>query len=221
MESEPIRFEQFVDVPATSNSKARTTRLAVRFSPVNLRTPYRFDNRDSLKVYAVYATEIDCPEGETPLSWMLLTTESVEDVDMAATILRWYTYRWRVEEYHKILKSGCQAEKYRLAADGMKTLLGFLSVIAVELLQVTYLHRTQPDAPAIEILNSIQMEVLKAGAPKKLPSILTVAWAVETVAYLGGYLEHRRKTPIGIQVLWRGWLKLHDLCEGWQLARRT
>jgi len=221
MESEPIRFEQFVDVPATSNSKARTTRVAVRFSAVNLRTPYRFDNRDSLKVYAVYATEIDCPEGETPLSWMLLTTETVEDVDMAATILRWYTYRWHVEEYHKILKSGCQAEKYRLAADGMKTLLGFLSVIAVELLQVTYLHRTQPDAPAIEILNSVQMEVLKAGAPKKLPPILTVAWAVETVAYLGGYLEHRRKTPIGIQVLWRGWLKLHDLCEGWQLARRT
>jgi hypothetical protein len=188
---------------------------------VNLRTPYRFDNRDSLKVYAIYATEIDGPEGETPLSWMLLTTEAVEDVNMAVTILRWYTYRWRVEEYHKILKSGCQAEKYRLAADGMKTLLGFLSVIAVELLQLTYLHRTQPYAPALEILNSVQMDVLKAVAPQQLPSTLTVAWAVETVAYLGGYLEHRTKTPIGIQVLWRGWLKLYDLCEGWQLARRT
>jgi hypothetical protein len=221
MESEPVRFEQSVDVPATSNSKARIARVGVRFTAVNLRTPYRFDNRDSLKVYAVYVTEIDCPEGETPLSWMLLTTEVVEDAHMAATILRWYTYRWRVEEYHKILKSGCQAQKYRLAADGMKTLLGFLSVIAVELLQVTYLHRTQPNAPAIEILNSVQIEVLKASTPKKLPPILTVAWAVETVAYLGGYLEHRRKTPIGIQVLWRGCLKLNDLCEGWLLARRT
>ena len=28
-------------------------------------------------------------------------------------------------------------------------------------------------------------------------------------------------TPIGIQDLWHGWLKLHDLCEGWQLARNT
>jgi hypothetical protein len=34
-------------------------------------------------------------------------------------------------------------------------------------------------------------------------------------------LEHRRKTPIGIVVLWRGWAKLHDLVEGWQLARQT
>ena len=49
----------------------------------------------------------------------------------------------------------------------------------------------------------------------------TVAWAVEAIARLGGYLEHRHKTPIGIQVLWRGWLKLHDLCQGWQLARET
>jgi hypothetical protein len=97
MESEAIRFTQELDVPATAKSKARKANLAVRFCAVNLRTPYRFDNRDPLKVHAVYATEIDCPEGETPLSWMLLTTEVVEDIGMAATILRWYTYRWRVE----------------------------------------------------------------------------------------------------------------------------
>ncbi len=41
------------------------------------------------------------------------------------------------------------------------------------------------------------------------------------IAFLGGYLQHRRKTPLGIQVLWRGWLKLHDLCQGYQLAIRT
>jgi Transposase DDE domain len=221
MSAQPIRFEQDIDLPVTAHRPARKTKLAIRFAPVQLRTPYRFDNRDPINVYAVYATEIDCPEGETPLEWMLLTTEVVDTVELAATILRWYTYRWRVEEYHKIFKSGCQSERYRLAAVGMKTMLGFLSVIAVELLYVTYLHRTQPDAPAIEILNSIQMEVLKAGISKQLPSNLTVAWAVESIAALGGYLEHRRKNPIGIQVLWRGWLKLHDLCQGWQLARAT
>ena len=177
--------------------------LAVRFCPVYLRTPYRFDNRDPLLVYAIYATEVDCPEGETALEWMLLTTEVVTDEQMAATILRWYSYRWRVEEYHKIFKSGCQVERYRLAADGMKTLIGFLSVIAVELLQLTYLHRTQPTTDAIVFLNPLQLRILKAKSPK-LPKILTVNWAVEAIARLGGYLEHRHKTPIGIQVLWAG-----------------
>jgi hypothetical protein len=188
MESQPISFEREINLPATKQRPARSTKLAVRFSPVRLRTPYRFDNRDPLDVYAVYATEIDCPEGETPLEWMLLTTEVVDTVEMANTILRWYTYRWRVEEYHKIFKSGTQSERYRLAAVGMKTMLGFLSVVAVELLQVTYLHRTHPDAPALEILTPIQIEVLKAVTSKQLPSTLTVAWAA-LVSCLSGWLS--------------------------------
>jgi hypothetical protein len=220
LSAQPISFEQEIELPSTSQRSARKAKLAVRFCPVNLRTPYRFDDRDPILVYAVYATEVDCPEGETPVEWMLLTTEVVADIQMASTILRWYSCRWRVEEYHKIFKSGCQVERYRLAADGMKALIGFLSVIAVELLQLTYLHRTQALAPAIEILNPLQIKVLKAKSPKQ-PKVLTVSWAVEAIARLGGYLEHRHKTPIGIQVLWRGWLKLHDLCEGWQLARET
>lgn len=218
LEAQPISFEQEIELPPTQERPARQTKLAVRFCQVNLRTPDRFDNRDPLAVYAVYVTEIDC--AETPVEWMLLTTEVVADIETASMILRWYSYRWRVEEYHKIFKSGCQVEKYRLAAEGMKTLIGFLSVIAVELLRLTYLHRTQPLAPATEILNPLELKILKAKFPKP-PKVLTVSWAVEAVARLGGYLQHRRKTTIGIQVLWRGWLKLHDLCEGWQLAKET
>jgi hypothetical protein len=218
LESQPVRFEQEIKIPETGKRKARIAKLAVRFSKVLLRVPYRFDNRDPLPVYAVYATEIDCPEGETPLEWMLLTTEVVEELETALKILRWYTYRWRVEDFHEIFKSGCQCERYRLAAEGMKTLLGFLSVCAVELLQVTYLHRNQPDAPAVEVLSPVQIQVLKARFPK-FPPVLTVAWAIESIAYLGGYLEHRRKSPIGIQVLWRGWSNLRELCQGWLLAQ--
>ena len=218
LEAQPIQFYQEIELPKTDTQAARTAKVAVRFCQVSLRTPYRFEHRDPLQVYAVYACEVDCPDGATPLSWMLLTTVVVSTVEIATTILRWYSYRWRVEEYHKILKSGTQVERYRLAADGMKTLLGFLSVIAVELLQLTYLHRTHPEASVELVLNPTQIVVLKAKSPK-LPKVLTVAWALEAVARLGGYLEHRRKTPIGIQVLWRGWLKLQDLCEGWHLAQ--
>lgn len=197
-EALPLRFTQEIKVPEAGKRKARVAKLAVRFSKVQLRVPYRFDNRDPLPVYAVYATEIDCPEVETSLEWMLLTTEVVEDLEMAIKILRWYTYRWRVEDFHKIFKSGCQCERYRLAAEGMKSLLGFLSVCAVELLQITYLHRNQPDAPAVEILSPVQIQVLKARFPNP-PPILTVAWAIESIAFLGGYLEHRRKSPIGFK----------------------
>ena len=102
----------------------------------------------------------------------------------------------------------------------MKSLLGFLSVIAADLLRLTYWQRTQPEMPAESVLNAVQIQVLKAKS-SQLPTTLTVGWAVEAIARLGGYLEHRRKTPIGIQVLWRGWAKLQDLVEGWQLANQT
>ena len=113
LESEPIRFHQEIEIPSTGKRKGRRVKLAVRFCSVNLRTPYRFDNRDPLNVYAVYATEIDCPDGETPLSWMLLTTEVVETIEMAVTILRWYTYRWRVEEFHKVLTANFVQTRYK------------------------------------------------------------------------------------------------------------
>ncbi|HLO84229.1 MAG TPA: IS4 family transposase [Nostocaceae cyanobacterium] len=223
LESQPIQFQKQINLPATTSHKAREATVAVRFCQVSLRTPYRFDNRHPIKVYAVYTTEINPPDGVPPLEWMLLTTEVVTNIEQAARILRWYCYRWHVEEYHKILKSGCQVERYRLAGESMKVLCGFLTVLAVELLQLTYLHRTQPDLPALVVLNPTQEAVLKAHSSNKSSksTVFNVAWAVEAIARLGGYLEHRRNTPIGVQVLWRGWLKLHDLCQGWKLAIDT
>ena len=219
LEARPIRAYHEVELSETNTRRARTATLALRFCPVQLRPPARLGTDTQLQVYAVYAHEVDCPETEEPVSWMLLSSETVTTVEQAKTILRWYSYRWRGEEYHKLLKSGCQAERYRLAAEGMKSLLGFLSVIAADLLRLTYLQRTQPDMPAEQVLTPVQIQVLTAKS-SRLPKSLTVAWAIETIARLGGYLEHRRKTPIGIQVLWRGWATLQDLVEGWKLAHR-
>jgi hypothetical protein len=101
----------------------------------------------------------------------------------------------------------------------MEVLLGFLTTISADLLRMTYLHRNQPDSPAEAILTPVQIKVLKAksSSTKKATSVETIQGAIEAIARLGGYLEHRRKTPIGITVLWRGWLELMSLCEGWEL----
>ena len=61
LESQSIGFEQDIHLPETATRKARQAKLAVRFGPVQLRTPYRFEHREPLKVHAVYATEVDCP----------------------------------------------------------------------------------------------------------------------------------------------------------------
>lgn len=217
--AQTVQFVREIELAETKKRLPRTATLEIRFCPVKLQSPNCLKERGSLNVYAVYAREINAPTTEEPVSWMLLTSESVTTQQSASQILRWYTFRWRVEEYHKVLKSGCKAENYRLAGESMSTLLGFLTVIAAQLLRMTYLHRNSPDSPASLVLSPVQIDVLLALTPAKLknPANLTIDWAMRAIAGLGGYLEHRRKTAIGIQVLWRGWLQLASLCQGWQL----
>ena len=48
-----------------------------------------------------------------------------------------------------------------MAAEGMKTLLGFLCVTAVELLRLTYLERTSPQRPAQDVVTSLQIRLVQ------------------------------------------------------------
>ena len=219
VKQQPLQFEQEIELPKTDKRKKRTAVLAVRFCPVKLRSPQRLKTTDSFNIYAVYAEEINPLEGEEAISWMLLTTEVVDTIELAKKMLRWYSYRWLIEEYHKILKSGCKVESYRLGGSSMEVLLGFLTRISSNLLRMTYLHRNHPESPAEAILTPVQIKVLKAksSSTKMAQEVPTIKWAIEAIARLGGYLEHRRKSPIGITVLWRGWLELMSLCEGWEL----
>ncbi|MDR9894613.1 hypothetical protein G7B40_008525 [Aetokthonos hydrillicola Thurmond2011] len=84
---------------------------------------------------------------------------------------------------------------------------------------MTYLHRNSPQSPASMVLTKVQMDVLIANTPPKLKNGVecTVDWAITAIARLGGYLEHRKRTAIGIQVLWRGGVELENLCSGWLL----
>lgn len=217
--STDVQFVKEVELAETKKRNARTATLEVRYCPVSISPPTRLKNQGSFHICVVYAREINAPENCEPVEWMLLTTELVDSEQSATQILRWYTYRWRVEEYHKILKSGCQAESYRLAGESMSTMLGFLTVIAAQLLRMTYLHRNCPHLDASVVLTKVQMDVLIASSPPKLKKDIefTVDWAIRAIARLGGYLEHRKNSAIGIQVLWRGWLELETLCQGWLL----
>lgn len=217
--SQKVQFIKEVELPETKKRSKRTATLEIRYCPVSINPPSRLKKSGNFNVYALFATEINVPDGCEPITWMLLTSELVTTQAEASEILRWYTYRWRIEEYHKILKSGCKAESYRLAGESMATMLGFLTVIAAQLLRMTYLHRNSPHSSAELVLTKIQMDVLLASTPPKQKKDveLTVDWAIRAIARLGGYLEHRKNSPIGIQVLWRGWLELETLCLGWLL----
>ncbi len=59
-------------------------------------------------------TEVAPPAGEPPLRWLLLTNLPLETVEQALACVRWYRWRWLIEQFHFILKSGCRVEQLQL-----------------------------------------------------------------------------------------------------------
>jgi len=67
-------------------------------------------------MYAVHVLESRPPEGEEPVEWMLLTNSPIATFDDACEKVRWYSLRWRIEMYFKVLKSGFRVEACRLGS---------------------------------------------------------------------------------------------------------
>jgi len=132
--------------------------------------------------------------------------------------VEWYATRWTIEEYHKCLKTGCAVEQRQLTtAAGLERLLGFLAIVALRLLQLRTLARTEPTLLAEDFVPPVMLNVLVAR--RQLPQLpLTLADFWRSLARLGGFIGRRGDGSPGWQTLWRGWSRLQDLCWAASLA---
>lgn len=62
----------------------------------------------------IYAQESSTPRSREKIDWKLITNLPVRSRKDAVEKLAWYAVRWRIETFHKILKSGCRAEASKL-----------------------------------------------------------------------------------------------------------
>jgi hypothetical protein len=69
----------------------------------------------------IQAREATKPKGRDKIDWKLITNLPVRSRKDALEKLSWYSMRWKIETFHKILKSGCRAEasKLRTAEEGV------------------------------------------------------------------------------------------------------
>jgi len=204
---------------------ARQATLRLAFQPVSIRST-RSDLRSSgpVTLWAVYAREEQAPAGAAPIEWMLLTTEEVKTVDEAARIVDLYTRRWRIEEWHRVLKSGCKVQEHQHeTAERLKRAIAIDVVLAWRIQLMTLLSREVPELPCTVFFDDWEVTVLEALQEQRtkapLERRLTLAEAVTAVARLGGYLARRSDPPPGSTVMWRGLIRLHGMVEGYRLAR--
>jgi len=175
-----------------------------------------------IEMQAVYVLEKNSPDGEEAIEWMLLTNLPVMSYEEACEKVLWYSLRWRIEMYFKVLKSGFRVESCRLGhADRLARYLTVMSIVAWRLFMITLIARTDPATPCSTLLTDQEWKVLFLHAntnkpiPRKPPAIGTV---VIWIAKLGGYLARKSDGPPGTISLWRGWKRLVDLSEGLKLA---
>lgn len=218
----------FVEVPAKDKEPARTAQLEVRFGKFIMNPPKRHvkhktETLPKLSLHAVYIVEKNPPQGTVGLEWMLITNLCVDTFDKAVEKMKWYCFRWRIEIFHKILKSGLKVEGCRLShANKLIRFLTLMSIIAYRIFFTTLIARSKPDLPCTALLSDIEWRVLYAKMNRRLADANTIPptikEAVIWIARLGGYLARRQDPPPGPITVWRGWKRLFDLAEGWNLA---
>ena len=158
-------------------------------------------------------------EEEPDIEWILFTLSSITTFKEALEIVAIYRHRWIIEEYHKCLKTGCQIEKVQLkTADRLLALFGILGVIATQLLQLKCVSRITPDEPAEKHVDKLAVQVLQN--IYALKGVFTVKEFWKRVAMLAGFMGRKSDGDPGWQKIWKGWLKLRDLCEGVEIGRR-
>ncbi|WP_341272581.1 hypothetical protein [Legionella nagasakiensis] len=76
----------------------------------------------------------------------MLTNIKINDAAGAHNILKWYLYRWQIEVYFRILKSGCRIEKLQLTEkQRFDPCLALYMIIAWRILYLTVLSRECPN----------------------------------------------------------------------------
>ena len=153
---------------------------------------------------------------------LLLTSLPAKTFDEAWIVIGYYELRWLIEEYHKALKTGCHVEGRQLkTAARLEAMVGLMSVVAVRLLRLKSLARTNPEIRAQRVIPRVWLQMLKA-ARKGLNRVhdLTVGQFYREVAKLGGFLGRKGDGEPGWITIWRGWEKLSTYVQAVSLASK-
>lgn len=193
--------------------------VSLRYHRVELRPPPYLQDRAPIALWVVQILEEEPPADVEPLRWYLLTTVKLDSPQQAQACLAWYCLRWRIEDWHRVLKTGCRIEEIgHHTAERLRRAIAINLVIAWRIMLMTLLGREQPELPADLLFSDLEVEVLGAVAKKmRLKPPANLGEAVRLVAKLGGYLDRKSDPPPGHQLMWEGYAKLRVLCEGYAL----
>jgi hypothetical protein len=210
-------------VPRQEDRPKRSTTLEIRVGTITLAPPERPRGRRPLTINVLWAHELDPPADiEDSVDWKLYTTLPLDTLQQCLGVLGLYARRWVIEDYHLTLKSGCSVEKTQLGnALRIEKLIALSTPVAIKILQLRKVARTEPEKPCTEILTSLEWRALQTFvlkqplSPDQPPP--TIRQAVLWIGRLGGHLGRKGDGMPGVRTLWRGWRRVRDIVECFRL----
>ena len=205
--------------------KARTAKLDISVLKVTMPKPRQCSawlkacETNEIPLNVVIVTERNPPNGVEPISWILYTSLPVRTFEEAWQVIEDYENRWQIEEFHKVMKTGCSLEKHALRkAERLEPLIGLISVVGIRLFQLKLVGRSQPNAKAKTHVPSTWLKTLKLMKPKLAMTDMTVYEFFRELAKLGGFLARKSDGEPGWQTIWRGFRKLKSMLDAFEIV---
>ena len=198
-----------------SKGRLETAIVELRYRSIRVLPPIAKQKRyPALTLTVLYVQERNEPADRPKIDWKLITNLPVRSRKDAVEKLGWYAMRWRIETFHKILKSGCRAEEAKLrTAERLVNLIAILTILSWRIFWITMLNRTRPDALPEEAFTDLDQYLLDELVPNKrsTPATPSLGHYIVKLARLGGYLARTHDPPPGNTVIWRGLSRLTDI----------
>jgi hypothetical protein len=207
-----------------SKGRLETAVVELRYRSIRVLPPIGKQKRyPALTLTVLYAQERNEPTDRPKIDWKLITDLPVATHEAAVEKLRWYALRWKIETFHKILKSGCRAEEARLrTAERLVKLISVFCILSWRVFWMTMLNRSAPNASPSLALTRIEAALLDLLVPdldRPPRRKKTLSNYLIKIARLGGYLARASDPPPGNTVMWRGLSRLTDIKLGATLRR--
>jgi hypothetical protein len=199
--------------------------LELRYRRVRLLPPVaKQKDYPPVELTVIYAQERGKPTNRDRIDWKLLTDLPVKTPRAAVEKLLWYALRWKIEVFHKILKSGCRVEESRLrTAERLVRMIAVCCILSWRIFWMTMINRAQPEASPTVALTQPELDLLDQLFPvgaRSEASPRSLGLYITHIARLGGYLSRARDPAPGNIVMWRGLSRLNDLSLGYTLGRK-
>ena len=168
-----FRYKVCTASRAATGGKHFTATVEIRFRRLWIWPPaYKGEDAPKLLLTVIHAQERDVPKGREAIHWKLLTDLPVGSRKQAIEKLEWYAQRWKIETFHKILKSGCQAEQAKLRTYGrLVNLISILCLLSWRIFWITMLNRTDPAAPPGTAFTELEQYLLEELVPDRSPPV--------------------------------------------------